>query len=238
MKVKLIATTQPSVNLQEDGITTAEELIVHNARVSNPSNQFNNYTGPQLIKHCISHKHWSVFDQADMTLEVTTSRAISAQIIRHWSFFVQEFSQRYAKVQEFEPIELRRQAEKNRQSSEEPLNDGYLDGRVQDVLSLSLEVYNEILTAGGARECARMVLPVSAQTRLYMKGTCREWIHYILVRTLPSTQKEHRLVAEEALRIFKEVFPVVHSVVFQNGQTEETTTKSLAEALMELPKPV
>ena len=233
MKVRLIATTTPSKILVEDGITTGEELIVHNARVSNPSNQFNTYTGPQLINHCIHHKHWSVFDQADMTLEVTTSRAISAQIIRHWSFFVQEFSQRYAKVQEFEPIELRRQAEKNRQSSEEPLNDGYLDGRVQDVLDLSMQVYNEIITAGGARECARMVLPMATQTRLYMKGTCREWIHYILVRTLSSTQKEHRLVAEEALVLFKEVFPVIHSIVFDSLGSEYVAAKSLAEALMD-----
>jgi thymidylate synthase (FAD) len=233
MKVQIVATTTPVKRLCELGIDTGEKLIVHNARVSNPSNQFNHYTGPQLLRHCIVHKHWSVFDQADMTLRVTTSRAISAQIIRHWSFFVQEFSQRYASVQSFESIELRKQAEKNRQSSESVIDDPHLARRVQSVLDLSMEVYNELIARQVARECARMVLPMASQTTLYMKGTVREWIHYILTRTHPSTQKEHRLVAEEALAFFKVEFPEIHSVVFENPTAEADSLISLQAALVE-----
>lgn len=200
MNIRLIATTQPLI----DGITTAEELIVHNARVSNPINQLNTLTGPKLLAYCIKHGHWSVFEQADMTVEIKTSRAIAAQILRHRSFCFQEFSQRYADVQEIERVELRKQAEKNRQSSAE-----VLPYSVESFMAQSLAYYNELLNAGVARECARMVLPLATSTTLYMKGSVRSWIHYLDVRCDEHTQKEHRFIAEQIKTIFNKQFPTI-----------------------------
>ena len=205
MNVRIISITQPLI----DGITTAEELIVHNARVSNPSNQLNTLTGPKLLAYCIGHGHWSVFEQADMTVEIKTSRAIAAQILRHRSFTFQEFSQRYAEATEFEPIELRKQAETNRQSSSEVMSDEYGDYSIRSYLSQVHGFYRELLDAGVARECARMVLPLATSTTLYMKGSVRSWIHYLSVRCDDQTQKEHRLIAAEIERIFNEMFPVI-----------------------------
>ena len=204
MNVRIISITQPLL----DGIATAEELIVHNARVSSPSNQLNTLTGPKLLAYCIKHGHWSVFEQADMTVEVKTSRAIAAQILRHRSFSFQEFSQRYADAPGIEPVELRKQAESNRQSSTEVIYDEELRGRVSDALVIAESVYEELLSAGVARECARMVLPLATSTTLYMKGSVRSWIHYLSVRCDHHTQKEHRLIAEEIRGIFGEWFPV------------------------------
>lgn len=204
MNVRIISITHPLI----DGITTAEELIVHNARVSNPDNQLNTLTGPKLLAHCIRNNHWSVFAQADFTVEIKTSRAISAQIIRHYSLAPQEFSQRYAEVTEIEPIEIRIQAKSNRQSSTELLNDPELDLEVKEHVENGVRLYNKIIDRGGARECARGVLPMAASTTLYMKGSVRSWIHYLSVRCDHHTQKEHRLIAEEIRGIFSKWFPV------------------------------
>ena len=203
MNVRLISLTQPIV----DGITTAEDLMVYCARVSNPSNQLNTATGPKLLAYCIKHGHWSVFEQAAMTVEITTSRAIAAQILRHRSFAFQEFSQRYAEVAQIEPIELRKQAASNRQSSMEVIQNFEITHLVEGVISECVTAYNTLLDAGVARECARMVLPLATQTTLYITGSVRSWIHYLQVRSDEYTQKEHRLVAEKIREIFKTQFP-------------------------------
>lgn len=204
MNVRIISITQPLI----DGITTAEELIVHNARVSNPDNQLNTLTGPKLLAYCIKHGHWSVFEQADMTVEIKTSRAIAAQILRHRSFSFQEFSQRYADAPGIEPVELRKQAESNRQSSTEVIYDEETLGLVYKARKTCEFAYQQLLEAGVARECARMILPLATSTTLYMKGSVRSWIHYLSVRCDRHTQKEHRLIAEEIRGIFGELFPV------------------------------
>jgi thymidylate synthase (FAD) len=207
MRVKLISVTQPCAELREQGIATAEDLIVYTARVSNPQNQLNVETGGKLLNYCMEHGHWSVFEQASMGMEIVTSRAISAQILRHRSFHFQEFSQRYSAVHELEPIQLRKQAEKNRQSSSEPMNSWHLAKLVTRLEEQAQDVYRELITYGVARECARMVLPLSTQTTIYMTGTVRDWIHYIRLRTKPDTQLEHRQVAEAVGKIFVEQFP-------------------------------
>lgn len=171
-----------------------EQVITDCARVSNPSNQGRD--GTRLIHYLVEHRHWSPFELASACVSITTSRAISQQIVRHRSFSYQEFSTRYSAVATVEPIELRRQAEKNRQSSTDviPLDDVLHDvalGAVQH----AHEAYEELLAAGVARECARMVLPVAATTTLYMVGTVRSWVHYLGLRTSRDTQKEHREVA-------------------------------------------
>jgi thymidylate synthase (FAD) len=204
MTVKLISVTQPRV----DGITTAEELIVYCARVSNPSNQLNLDTGAKLLRYCIEHEHWSIFEQASMTVEVTTSRAIAAQILRHRSFAFQEFSQRYSEVQYMEAYELRQQAAKNRQSSTELMASELYAFLANQAVDHAQQVYNQLIDAGVARECARMVLPLCTQTTLYMTGSVRSWIHYLKLRTKQDTQKEHRDIAMEISAIFREQFPV------------------------------
>lgn len=205
MNVKLISITKPLI----DGITTAEDLIVHNARVSNPENQMNTGTGARLLARCIKHGHWSVFEQADMTVEIKTSRAIAAQILRHRSFSFQEFSQRYSNVLGIEPVELRRQAENNRQSSSNVMEGATIHELVNNAQKASMYAYVMLIEAGVARECARMVLPLATSTTLYMKGSVRSWIHYFKVRCDEHTQKEHRLIAEEIRSIFATQFPVV-----------------------------
>ena len=205
MKVRLISVTQPLI----DGLTNAEDLIVHNARVSNPENQLNTVTGARLLAYCIKHGHWSVFEQADMTVEITTSRAIAAQILRHRSFSFQEFSQRYSDAVGIESVELRKQAESNRQSSTEVVHDEDTRSLVYKVQKTCEFVYEELLKSGVARECARMILPLATSTTLYMKGSVRSWIHYLQVRLDEHTQKEHRLIAAEIERIFNETFPVI-----------------------------
>jgi thymidylate synthase (FAD) len=212
MNVKLIATTQPRI----DGIATAEDLIVYCARVSNPSNQHNTDTGAKLLQYCIEHGHWSVLEQASMTVEITTSRAISAQILRHRSFHFQEFSQRYASVPAFEPVELRRQAAKNRQSSTEHCDDTELKLVVNRQIELAEQAYSDLLDAGVARECARMILPMCSQTRVYMTGTVRDWIHYLNLRTKQDTQLEHREIARAIEEIFKFEFPVISKALYGN----------------------
>ena len=193
----------------------AEKMMAYIARVSNPSNQQNeNYSG--LLKYCIKHNHWSVFEQSSMTLEIETTRGLAAQILRHRSFTFQEFSQRYADTKLLDtqiPVpDLRSQDLKNRQNS----NDDIPQEKKEEYQALiarhfedSMNLYNSLLENGVAKECARFVLPLATPTRLYMTGSCRSWIHYINLRSAHGTQKEHMDVVEKARSIFVEQFPAV-----------------------------
>ena len=192
----------------------AEKTMAYIARVSNPANQENdNYTG--LLKYCIKHNHWSVFEQSTMTVEIETTRAIAAQILRHRSFTYQEFSQRYADAKLLETIELpelRRQDNKNRQNSIDDLDPMIVDklnAQMNTLFSSAFSLYNQMLQEGVAKECARMVLPLCTPTRIYMTGSCRSWIHYINLRSANGTQKEHMLIAQAVKKIFIEQFPAV-----------------------------
>jgi thymidylate synthase (FAD) len=205
MEVKLVSITQSLV----PGIDTAEQLITYCARVSNPNNQLNTATAPKLLNHCIKHGHWSVFEMANMCIELKTSRAIAAQILRHNSFRFQEFSQRYSTTTKMEPIELRKQAISNRQSSTDIVNDEYLIRQIEYVQNHCIQVYEELINHGIAREVARFVLPLNTQTTLYMNGSVRSWIHYLMQRTSAHTQKEHQQLALLVEDIFKGQFPEI-----------------------------
>jgi len=205
MNVKLISVTKPEV----EGIDNAEDIIAYCARVSNPTNQMNTETAPRLLRFLIKHKHWSPFELANMCVEIQTSRAIAAQILRHRSFSFQEFSQRYSKATEMEPLELRAPAEKNRQSSSEIVQDEYFNRMAAAFLEGSKQMYDQLIAAGVAKECARMILPLNTQTTMYMNGSIRSWIHYIDLRTEENTQKEHREIAEAVKSVFVENFPTV-----------------------------
>jgi len=185
------------------------------ARVSNPNNQENpNVSG--LLKYCIKHNHWSVFEQAHLTVEIETTRGIAAQVLRHRSFTFQEFSQRYADSsllgKEIPLPALRRQDDKNRQNSIDdidPLTQQDFEIKMQRHFESGMKLYKEMLDAGIAKECARFVLPLATPTRLYMTGSVRSWVHYIDLRSAHGTQKEHMDVAEGVRSIFKEQFPTV-----------------------------
>ena len=184
------------------------------ARVSNPKNQDNDkFAG--LLKYCIKHGHWSVFEQAYMTIEINTTRGIAAQILRHRSFTYQEFSQRYADsnlLGDIELPELRRQDDKNRQNSIDDLDPEMVDKfnrQMNTLFSSAFGLYNQMLKAGVAKECARFVLPLATPTRIYMTGSCRSWIHYINLRSAHGTQKEHMDIANACKDIFAENFPAV-----------------------------
>ena len=196
----------------------AEQMMAYIARVSNPANQENEkYSG--LLKYCIKHNHWSVFEQSSMTVEIETTRAIAAQILRHRSFTFQEFSQRYADTKLLEAVvlpELRRQDSKNRQNSIDDLDPEIVDKlnkQMKTLFSSSSALYNQMLESGVAKECARMVLPLCTPTRIYMTGSCRSWIHYINLRTGHGTQKEHMDIAKECKNIFSKEYPVVSSAL-------------------------
>lgn len=213
MNVKLVSLTKSFV---EETDMTPEELIVYIARVSNPGNQLNTETSDKLIAYLIKNKHWSPFEMVDMTVEIITSRGIAQQILRHRSFSFQEFSQRYAKVNDMEPIQLRYQADKNRQSSSNSLNEKdseHFEKRTQQVIDLAQEVYGEMLDANVAKECARFVLPITTQTRIYMKGSIRSWLHYLQIRCDEHTQLEHRQIALEIQDIFKVNFPNIYKAL-------------------------
>ncbi len=205
MEVKIVSTTEPNSFL----CNNSEELIAYCARVSNPENQHNKETAPRLLKFLIKYGHWSPFEMVDMTVEIKTSRAIAAQILRHRSFSFQEFSQRYSEVANIEHIELRKQAENNRQSSEDVIEEPVINNVVKHSVETSVMTYNKLLTQGVAKEVARLVLPLAAESTLYMKGSIRSWIHYIDLRTQQNTQKEHRLIAEECKEILSANFPTV-----------------------------
>ena len=193
----------------------AEKHMAYCARVSNPNNQENdNYAG--LLKYCIKHQHWSIFEQAFMTLEINTTRGLAAQILRHRSFTFQEFSQRYADTNLLDvniPLpELRRQDTKNRQNSIDDIPEKqikFLQDRIQLYFNEGMDLYNELLREGIAKECARFVLPLATPTRLYMSGSVRSWAHYIDLRSGHGTQKEHMDIANACKSIFTEQFPTV-----------------------------
>lgn len=199
MEVKLISVTPD-----------AEKTIGYCARVSNPKNQ-DNPDVSKLLSYCIKNGHWSIFEMSNMVVEINTTRGIAAQILRHRSFSFQEFSQRYAEALGFEYNPPRRQDKKNRQNSLDDLSNDTKEWYRDAVLSIHEEsehLYQLALDKGIAKECARFLLPLSTKTRMYMNGTVRSWIHYIKLRTDPSTQKEHRDIAEEIKSIFKTQFPI------------------------------
>jgi len=218
MKVRLISVTPE-----------AEKLIIYIARVSNPANQ-DNPDIARLVRYLLDKKHWSPFEHATATFEIETSRAIAAQLLRHRSFSFQEFSLRYSAAEGWEPFELRKQAEKNRQSSTEVFDPAFMqktdfydsDGNVlwgydevsssrivENLLKYSFSVYNKLIELGVAKESARFILPLATTTRLYMTGNLRSWIHYIALRTDEHTQKEHREIAKAIKAIFVEQFPTI-----------------------------
>jgi thymidylate synthase (FAD) len=198
-EVKLISITPDS-----------ENLIAYCARVS--SNQQDNPSISKLLRYCIKHKHWSVFETAYLTVEINTSRAISAQILRHRSFTFQEFSQRYAAVPDFITYDARRQDKKNRQASIDDMSieDRHWFSVAQDrVQTLTASLYLDALDKGIAKEQARFLLPMSSRTKIYMTGNIRSWIHYLELRTGIETQKEHRDIARQIKKIFKEELPII-----------------------------
>jgi thymidylate synthase (FAD) len=208
MEVKLISVSPDS-----------EKHMAYCARVSNPNNQENdNYAG--LLKYCIKHQHWSIFEQAFMTLEINTTRGLAAQILRHRSFTFQEFSQRYADTNLLDasiPLpELRRQDTKNRQNSIDDIPEKqikFLQDRIQLYFNEGMDLYNELLREGIAKECARFVLPLATPTRLYMSGSVRSWVHYIDLRSGHGTQKEHMDIANACKSLFTEQFPTVSAAL-------------------------
>ena len=204
MNVKLISVTPD-----------AEKTMGYVARVSNPNNQSNPAVAG-LLGYCIKHGHWSVFEQAHMTVEIETTRGLAAQILRHRSFTFQEFSQRYADTnllaEEIPMFDLRHQDTKNRQNSidDVPKNKKQdLEEKIAEHFVASMDLYNDLLAAGIAKECARFVLPLATPTRLYMTGSCRSWIHYINLRSAHGTQKEHMEIAEDCREVFIEQYPAV-----------------------------
>jgi thymidylate synthase (FAD) len=210
VNVKLISITKPDI----EGLKNAEDLVAYCARVSNPSNQMNSESAPKLLSFLIKHKHWSPFEMVDMTVEIKTSRAIAAQILRHRSFSFQEFSQRYSVATGFEDIEFRLQGDKNRQVGEnllDPTDLRYADlySSVKQAIEASTIAYDKMIQGGIAKEVARMILPLTTETTMYMKGSLRSWVHYLDLRTEQNTQKEHRLIADECKNIFIENFPII-----------------------------
>ena len=191
----------------------AESVISYCARVSNPTNQTNYDTAPKLLRYCVKHGHWSVFEMASMCVEINTTRAIAAQILRHRSFSFQEFSQRYAEVTSPAVVpELRRQDTKNRQNSIDDLNEVVkksYEYRITQMYADAYKLYEDMIAAGIAKECAREVLPLSTPTRLYMNGTIRSWIHYCQLRCANGTQKEHQMIARDAWKLLEEHLPNV-----------------------------
>jgi len=202
MKVKLVTVTPD-----------AEKQMGYIARVSNPNNQSNPAVAG-LLGYCIKHGHWSVFEQAHMTVEIETTRGIAAQILRHRSFTFQEFSQRYANTNMLGKIDvpdLRSQDHKNRQNSIDDIPQAQkarLQGQIERYFAEGLDLYNELIREGIAKECARFVLPLATPTRIYMTGSVRSWIHYIDLRSAHGTQKEHMDIVKEVRDIFKKEFPV------------------------------
>lgn len=195
----------------------AEALIVKMARVSNPANADNSATAPKLLRYLIEHQHWSPFEMASLCIKVETERDIAAQILRHRSFSYQEFSTRYAVTGKAQAPRLRRQDTKNRQNSLDDLDptaQAAWGNLLSDHLTRSHALYSELLEQGMAKETARRILPLCTPTTLYMHGTLRSWIHYIHVRTDPSTQLEHRQIAEQCRAIFTEQFPTIAEAAF------------------------
>ena len=200
----------------------AEEMISYMARVSNPKNQNNTDTAPKLLQYCLKNKHFSIFEMANMCVEINTTRAISAQIIRHRSLSFQEFSTRYSDIGEIgspEMPQLRRQDLKNRQNSIDDLTAeevGAYYRRISQLFEESEHLYREMVSNGVAKECARNILPLASPTRLYANGNLRSWIHYIQLREAHGTQMEHIKIAKEIKAIFTEQFPTIAEAAFSS----------------------
>ncbi len=201
MKVTFNCMTKPIQNM---GV---EEYIINCSRVSNPENRLNHKTAPKLLKYLIDNKHWSPFEMVSLGFEIETSRVIAQQILRHRSFSFQEFSQRYSKVEAMEPIELRLQADKNRQSSSDVCNDEVINQEVSEHIERCQILYDDLLSQGIAKESARFVLPLTTQTTVIMHGTLRSWLHFLDQRCSDHAQKEIRLIAEEIKSQIKHFFP-------------------------------
>ena len=195
-----------------------DNLVAYMARVSNPDNQNNTATAPKLINYLIKHKHWSPFEMVSMCIKINTTRSIAAQILRHRSFSFQEFSQRYAKVSEppYTP-DIRRQDTNNRQNSIDDIsefNKQYFQLKAKQVFDLSSALYNEMLDAGIAKECAREVLPLATGTTLYMHGTLRSWLTYADLRSANGTQYEHKLIADQVKELIGVYFPQCYAAMW------------------------
>jgi len=214
MNVKLISVTPD-----------AEKQVAYCARVSNPKNQDSDNIS-KLLKYCIDHSHWSIFEMAYMTLEINTTRGLAAQILRHRSFTFQEFSQRYADAnllaEEIPLFELRRQDNKNRQNSIDDMDQEVIyrwNSKLREHFSKAKAIYDGMIKDGIAKECARFVLPLATPTRLYMSGSIRSWIHYIELRSSHGTQKEHMNIANECKYIFVEQFPIIGEALGWKNET-------------------
>jgi len=215
MKVKLISYSQPSLEfVAETGMNSIEDLIAYAARVSNPANQHNKDTAPKLIKYLMNNKHWSPLEMVSATLEIETTRDIARQILRHRSYSFQEFSQRYADPTQMEFVirEARLQDSKNRQNSieidDEELQRGWSQ-KQKAVIEAAKDAYQWAIDHGIAKEQARVVLPEGlTKSRMYMAGTIRSWLHYVLLRSEEGTQKEHREIAVECAKQIGAVFPI------------------------------
>lgn len=227
MTVKLVSYSQPTAEFADQGITDAQELIAFCARVSNPANQYNTETSEKLIRYLIKHAHWSPLEMVSACVEITTTRDIARQILRHRSFSFQEFSQRYAdptKDMNFVIREARLQDAKNRQNSvnldltdpnQRELNNMWIE-KQQQLIALARETYTWAVTNGIAKEQARAVLPEgNTESRVYMNGTLRSWIHFIELRAGNGTQKEHQLVALGCAKAIAAIFPMTDSLIAQ-----------------------
>ena len=224
MKVKLVSSSQPSKELVEQGIVNAQELVAYCARVSNPANQNNTDTSEKLIRYLIKHKHWSPLEMVSACLEIETTRDIARQILRHRSFAFQEFSQRYAdptKDLAFVLREARLQDTKNRQNSittnDQQLHNDWGDMQ-QRIITANQQAYEWAIDKGIAKEQARAVLPEGLiESRLYMNGTLRSWIHFIELRSANGTQREHQLVAQACAGVIATIFPMASDLVATNS---------------------
>ena len=204
MKVEIVSMTKAMGRFEG---RTAEELVSDCARVSNMKNQGTDAVG--LLKYLIKNKHWSPFEMVNMCVEIETSRAISAQFMRHRSFSFQEFSQRYSEVVEFEPVQLRKQAKTNRQSSTEDIEDMHTQGLVDYALDICKENYEALIKCGVSRETARMILPMTSKTTFYMNGSLRSWLHFLEVRNHSHAQREAQDIAQAIELIILEHFPTI-----------------------------
>jgi len=220
MKVKLLSYSQPTAEFARLGITDAQELVSFCARVSNPANQFNTETSEKLIKYLIAHQHWSPLEMVSACLEITTTRDIARQLLRHRSFSFQEFSQRYAdptRDLNFVTREARLQDNANRQNSistDDAELQTWWSSEQQALAKHSLEIYQQALARGIAKEQARAVLPEGMmESRLYVNGTLRSWIHYCELRSAHGTQLEHQEIAVACARVIAEIFPLVTDLI-------------------------
>jgi len=222
MQVKLVSYSQPSKDMLQSGIEDAQDLIAFCARVSNPSNQMNTETSEKLIKYLIKHQHWSPLEMVSACMEITTTRDIARQILRHRSFSFQEFSQRYAdptKDLDFVLRESRLQDSVNRQNSiisEDPVLQAWWNAKQSFIIDIAKSTYAEAIERGIAKEQARVILPEgNTVSRMYMNGTIRSWIHYIDVRRANGTQLEHAEIALEVAKVLAEIFPLTNNLISQ-----------------------